>query len=183
MARRKRYVGRPTDLTPELSKTIIGGFTIGGRPEALAASAGMSSRTIYRWIARGRALIDLVDDLEDSGAVPTPEQKRHIQHDQIYAEFCQEMDQKLANFELKYVNQGLFNLAQVKSRLGLEAIRTIIDRVLKLPAAPKSQYISGPNGGPVETRGTIIIPGMVEALTDSELDAGIERLESVLKGK
>jgi len=45
--------GRPTDLTPEIQKTIVDALLAGAYIETAAAIAGISKVTFYKWARRG----------------------------------------------------------------------------------------------------------------------------------
>ena len=47
-------MARPTELTPELADQVAKFIRVGNWPEAAAVAAGVSARTFYRWMARGR---------------------------------------------------------------------------------------------------------------------------------
>jgi transposase len=46
--------GRPTKLTPDLTKKIVGVIAAGNYLETAAAYAGLSKVTLYDWMKRGR---------------------------------------------------------------------------------------------------------------------------------
>lgn len=56
---------RPPGLTPETHATIVQGLRLGMKRHEAAASVGITDRTLYRWIARGRAAVEQWERLVD----------------------------------------------------------------------------------------------------------------------
>ena len=49
----RRGRGRPISLTPDIAKRIFDAVSIGATKEIAAGYAGVSARTIYKWLSRG----------------------------------------------------------------------------------------------------------------------------------
>ena len=47
-------MGRPSKLTPEIQETMVRLVAAGNYPEVAAKAAGITGRTFYHWMARGR---------------------------------------------------------------------------------------------------------------------------------
>lgn len=53
-AQRPRTTGRPTSLTPEVEDRIVTAIRGGSYIDDAASFAGVSDRTVYNWLARGK---------------------------------------------------------------------------------------------------------------------------------
>lgn len=80
-----RTNGRPTKLTPELQRQIVGLIAAGNYPDVAAAACGVSKATFYEWIQRGL------------GEHPTRGPTRAL------AEFAAAIEQAIAKAEVRLV--------------------------------------------------------------------------------
>lgn len=74
-------VGRPSDLTPDLSAIICQLVQLGSTHEVAARAAGVNVATFYRWKQWGRE-----------------------RPDSIYAQFCEALDQAEAEGEVRHLD-------------------------------------------------------------------------------
>lgn len=71
----KYPVGRRTILTPELQDTIVSALKAGNYLDDSARYAGVSERTVYLWIHKGRVARENLEE----GVEPTANELRYIQ--------------------------------------------------------------------------------------------------------
>ena len=66
LSAREAGVARSSRLTDEVERLVLEGVRLGGLMPDVAAHAGISERTLYRWIERGKRY----REAQESGAVP-----------------------------------------------------------------------------------------------------------------
>jgi hypothetical protein len=133
-------VARPTKLDPERQERILDAIRAGSYAEPACRAAGIAESTYYRWLQRGEA--------EDRG---------------IYADFVQAVRCAEAEAEVKAVE-----VVQLKMLEDWRAAIAFLER--RHPSRWRRQTsaeISGPGGGPIETRAKSTVD--LSLLTDDEL--------------
>jgi hypothetical protein len=73
-------VGRPTSLTADVEERIISAVKGGSYLDDAAAYAGISERTLFRWVQKGKEALNL----QEMGIDVTDEEQR-------YGQFCQSL--------------------------------------------------------------------------------------------
>lgn len=96
-------MARPTKLTRQRHDRIVNALRAGAYAEVAARAAGVHEATYYRWLARGRAEQERIDEIHDeletlrrSRARAKVARRRKLQaelvqleHDDTYREFCE----------------------------------------------------------------------------------------------
>jgi transposase len=134
-------MGRPTKLTPEIQETICNAIEIGATREIAAMAAGIDRSTLFNWIKRGR---DERKRLAQKGA-------RLRKREKPFLDFLDSLEFSEAGGEVKHIEtiagEGATGSKWILSRRHPE----------RWAQVSKSQ-ISGPDGGPVETKDVSDIP-------------------------
>jgi transposase len=133
-------VARPTKLDPERQKRILDAIRAGSYAEPACRAAGIAESTFYRWLQRGEA--------EGRG---------------VYADFAQAVRRAEAEAEVNAVE-----FVEAQMHKDWRAAIAFLER--RHPSRWRRQTsaeISGPGGGPIETRAKSTVD--LSLLTDDEL--------------
>lgn len=133
-------MARPTKLDPERQERIVDAIRAGSYAEPACRAAGIAESTFYRWLQRGEA--------EDRG---------------IYADFVQAVRCAEAEAEVHAIE-----LVRAQMPEDWRAAIAFLER--RFPSRWRRQTsaeISGPGGGPIETRTKSTVD--LSALTDEDL--------------
>lgn len=87
-------MGRPSKLRPDLQQKIISSLRAGNYFDAACLSAGIHESTGYRWLQRGEAEMQRLDN--DSRARPKAEEA-------VFVDFCKAVKEAAAEAENEYV--------------------------------------------------------------------------------
>lgn len=148
-ARKVKDNPQPQLLTPERQAKICQYLGHGAYLETAAAAVGVHYRTLRQWLRYGA-------EHEAAGA------------DDIYTRFCAAVEEAQAKADLKDI--ALISAA-AKDDWKAAAWRLARRRPQQWGEV-KRHELSGPEGGPIETRA-------IEALDDEELDAELQRLRAI----
>ncbi len=122
--------GRKTKLTPERQRTITDALERGHYARAACALAGIDESTYYRWLERGR-------------------KARRGR----YRAFCEAVDQA----EAKAENIAVLALQREVLRGDMRAVTFYLERRYPARWGRTVTELTGPEGGPVEFRGPLVI--------------------------
>jgi hypothetical protein len=135
--RRGRPKGSPDLLNEELMAAIIDALKSGTVIEDAAAYVGVSERTVYRWLARGR------DEISRREAFP--ETDNPAEEDR-YVNFCQEVEKARAAARLRAV--GVIQRAAAEGTW--QAAAWYLERSAPKQWARQTKHeVTGNEGGPV----------------------------------
>lgn len=145
-------MARPTKLDAERQERILAAIRAGSYAEPACRAAGISESTYYRWLQRGEA--------EEQG---------------IYADFVRAVRRAEAEAEVQAVE-----FVQLHMPKDWRAAITFLER--RYPSRWRRQTsseISGPGGGPIETRGKSSVD--LSLLTDEDLQL-LEAIHARISG-
>lgn len=140
-----RPVGRPPLLKvdPELQRQIATFVRSGAFPERAAIAVGISERTHYAWMARGR------DELEARESAEVAGEKRDPQ-DQMYVDYALAIERAVAEAEMLLMGNALKGGATGSASMSILE-RRFRDRwgakATPPPAAPAAPTTTGPATG------------------------------------
>lgn len=129
-------MARPTDLTPELQEKIVAIVRKGNFRVVAAEACGIGESTLSEWIARGEG--------RDKDRPQTPE----------YAAFAAAI--KAAEAEAEIAAMAVIESAGLET---WQAAAWYLER--KFPGRwgkREKHELSGPNDGPIQTTGVVILP-------------------------
>lgn len=192
---RRRRVGRPPGLTPEVAKKIETAVRAGSYLEAAAEAAGVGRSTLFRWLATADAADAALNGQEDDHAPNTTNDPSAAP----YLEFRDSLRRARAENEVRTVAlvgkaiQGGYvtkrttkkyrdqvtgqvveeiveDVAPIDGKLGLEFLAR--SRPEQWGKARSEVTVSGPDGGPVHTEVHV-----VATLADRVQQLAIERAD------
>ena len=133
----RRKGGRPTKLTPEVRERIVRAIAAGSYYAAAAQLAGITPRTFYNWMKRGREELERVES--------TP-RARIRERERPYVEFYKAVKQAEAEAEIKVVARWWESMKD-----DWRACRDFLARRFPERWAPKvRQEVTGAEGKPLE---------------------------------
>jgi transposase len=135
------HIGRPTILTPVIHDTIVNAVRIGMYVDDAAAMAGVHRATVFRWIAKGRDVIekrDAGEQLDDN--------------EQLYGDFCDAVEKARADATLR--NIGV--IQQAASDGTWQAAAWYLERTNpKKWGRHETVEITGADGGPIQVQHSV----------------------------
>jgi hypothetical protein len=131
-------MGRPTKLTPDIHRAIVTALEAGNYQDDSAAYAGVSTSALYNWMARGRAERERVE----AGEKPRKAEA-------IFVEFVDAVESARAKAAVRHVA----NIAKAANEGAWQASAWYLERSYPQKWGRLNRTeISGPDGGPIETR-------------------------------
>lgn len=131
-------MARPTALTAEVSKTIIGGIRVGLPRKSAAALAGVAYDTMQEWIRRGK---DTDSDRESSA---------------LYAEFAVEVEKARAEFQTRHLQNihkhstGFYVTDSAGNRIKERSRERVAGKVVGRDSETGAIIVVGPGGEVLE---------------------------------
>lgn len=155
--------GRPSKVSPEITKKICEAIRAGNYIETAAAYAGIDKATLYRWMKRGAREIE---------RVKTSEKKLKIRKiEEPFVDFCNAVEKALAEGEVRDL-VIISNAATTDWRAAAWKLeRKFPDKWGRKERLEAKMEHTGKDGGPIETETNINLAN----LSDEEL-AVLERI-------
>jgi len=128
-------MGRPTSLTPEIQEKICDAIQIGATRIIAARAAGISERSFYYWIERGRV------EQERLKAKGARQRKRELP----FLQFLQALEVSEATGEVEH-------LEKIAAEGGAGSRWILVRRHPERWTQVNKQEITGKDGGPIESK-------------------------------